>query len=150
MNYVIIVLVGILGSVLTYYVNEHLKQGAVRASALLALIVGLFFYIFPDVLNEYLSKSIPIVFIGTSFIGMVASHSKGSYLRLALAGILFSVIYLNKGNFFNGYGGALGTIAFIALLTTMVISNAFSKRKKAKKKIKSIKEKVFKKNKNSQ
>ncbi|WP_298952727.1 hypothetical protein [uncultured Nonlabens sp.] len=130
MNYVIIIMVGIIGSVFTYYVNEHLKQGAVRASALLALIVGLFFYLFPHVLNEYLSKSIPIVFIGTSFIGMVDSHSKGSYLRLAIAGILFSIIYIYKAKFFNGFGGGLGTMAFIALLTTMTISNVISKRKK--------------------
>lgn len=72
MNYLIIIVTGILGAWLTFFVSERLKQGPVRASAVLALIVGLFFYCFPELCNAYLTKNIPIVFIGTSFIGMVA------------------------------------------------------------------------------
>jgi hypothetical protein len=64
-------------------------------------------------------KNIPLVFIGTSFIGMVSSKVQGSYFRLAVAGILFSSVYINKSHFFQGFGGALGTLAFISLLTTM-------------------------------
>ena len=95
---------------------------------MLSLIVGLFFYCFPDVLSTYLTVNIQIVFIGTSFIGMVSSHAMESYKRLAVAGSLFSIVYINNNNLFEGYGGALGALALIALLATMGMSTAFSKR----------------------
>jgi hypothetical protein len=50
---------------------------------------------------------------------MVSSKVQSSYFRLAVAGILFSSVYINKSHFFQGFGGALGTLAFISLLTTM-------------------------------
>ncbi|WP_158973638.1 hypothetical protein [Cellulophaga sp. L1A9] len=130
MNILIVIITGILGTILTFYFSAHLKQGPVRASALLSLIVALFFQLFPELLNPYLTKNIPIVFIGASFIGMISSEAKGSYSILVIASVLFSVIYINKSQFFNGYGGALGASAFIALLTTMGISVVFSKNKK--------------------
>jgi hypothetical protein len=42
---------------------------------------------------------------------MVSSKVQGSYFRLAVAGILFSSVYINKSHFFQGFGGALGTLA---------------------------------------
>ncbi|WP_382381650.1 hypothetical protein [Formosa undariae] len=130
MNNVIIIITGILGATLTFYVNEHLKQGAVRASALLTLIVSLFFYFFPELLNPYLTQNIPPAFIGASFVGMVSSKAIVHYQWLIMAGIIFSIIYINKSIFFRGYGGALGTSAFIALLATMAIPVVFSKKKR--------------------
>ena len=85
MNIILIILASILGATLTFYVSEALKQGPVRASALLSLIIGLFFYYFPDILNVYLTKNIPLVFIGASFIGMASQKlsrfSLQCYLR---------------------------------------------------------------------
>ncbi|WP_036154797.1 hypothetical protein [Maribacter forsetii] len=127
MNNFIIIVTGILGAITTFYVSHHHNQGAVRASALLSLLVGLFFYYFPDLLNTYLTKNIPVVFIGTSFIGMISTTTRRSYIHLAIAGCLFSIIYINKNNLFQGFGGALGALAFIALLTTFAFSFAFSK-----------------------
>lgn len=129
MENIIIIITGILGATSTFYVNEHLKQGAVRASALLSLVVSLFFYCFPNLLNPYLTQNIPAAFIGASFVGMVSSKAITHYRWLITAGIIFSIIYINKSTFFKGYGGALGTSAFIALLTTMAIPLMLSKKK---------------------
>lgn len=118
MNSIIIIITGVLGATLTFYVSEQLKQGVVRASALLSLIIALFFYCFPQLLNAYLTENIPIAFIGASFVGMISSKAFANYGLLTIAGILFGVIYTNQSHFFDGYGGALGTSAFIALLTT--------------------------------
>lgn len=142
MNYIIIILTGILGATLTFYVSKRLKQGAVRASALLSLLVGLFFYVFPDLLNDYLTKNIQIVFIGASFIGMVSSKN-GSYTRLIVAGSIFSVIYINKSTFFDGYGGAIGTLALIALLASMTFSDAFSSSPKIGHAIVRVRNRIF-------
>ena len=95
---------------------------------MLSLIVGLLFYLFPELLNPFLTKNIPVVFIGGSFIGMISFKAKGTYVILVIASIIFSCIYLNKSQFFNGYGGALGNSAFIALLITMGVSMLFFKR----------------------
>tara|TARA_R110000868_G_scaffold844_6_gene6352 strand:+ start:3489 stop:3647 length:159 start_codon:yes stop_codon:yes gene_type:complete len=49
---------------------------------------------------------------------MISKTTRRSYIYLAIAGYLFSIIHINKNNLFQGFGGALGTLAFIALLTT--------------------------------
>ncbi|EDM43011.1 hypothetical protein SCB49_12339 [unidentified eubacterium SCB49] len=116
---IIIIITGILGATLTYFISHNVKQGPVRSSALLSLLVGLFFYLFPEVLNPYLTKNIPIVFIGASFIGMVSSTTHRNYLSLVFAGTLFSLIYAHKNHIFEGFGGALGALAFITLLASM-------------------------------
>lgn len=146
MNLIILAITGILGATLTYYVSEELNQGAVRASAVLALIVGLFFYWFPNVLSSYLTNTIPIVFIGTSFIGMASPKGSKNYLLLAIACVFFSVIYVNKSHFFNGYGGALGTLAFITLIATMACFNWYANKTKITQRIVLIKNKIFNRN----
>lgn len=130
MNSIIISIIGILGAALTFFVSSKLKQGPVRASALLSLCVGLFFYLFPYLLNDYLSKHIPLVFIGASFIGMVSTETKVSYIRLIISGLLFSIIYSNSSRYFEGYGGSLGAMALISLLATMGIFILLSKNSK--------------------
>jgi hypothetical protein len=99
----------------------------IRASALLSLLVGLFFYFFPELFNSYLTENIPIAFFGASFIGMVSSDVLKHYGLLAFSGALFSVIYINQPQYVDGFGGALGTSAFIALLVVIGISSVTAK-----------------------
>lgn len=146
MNFLIITLAGILGATLTFYISEHLKQGPVRASSLLLLSIGLFFYFYPTILSPYLTKNIKIVFIGTTFIGMVSLKTKGRFIQLAVAGCLFSLIYLHKSHLFDGYGGALGVLAFNALLATLGFSFLLSKSTKKLKPILNSRKKRIKNN----
>jgi Sec-independent protein secretion pathway component TatC len=143
MNTFILIITGILGATLTHFVSEYLRLGAVKASALLSLIVGLFFYAFPNVLNGYLTEHLPIVFVGTSFIGMVSAKTLKSYTLLAIAGALFTGIYITKSHVFDGYGGALGALAFIALVTTMGFAFVVSNSAKIRRKVVVVWEKVF-------
>ena len=122
---------GIISSILTYVVNNKYRQGAVRASAGLSLLVGLFFYFFPELFSPYLTKNIPIVFIGATFIGMVSSKILPSYLLVGFSGFIFSIIYLNASPFFKGYGGALGTTAAISVLVSLSLA-VVSKSEKIK------------------
>ncbi len=114
-----IIITPVIAAMLTFYVNHQLKQGPVRASALLSLLVAAVFYFFPDLLNTTLAKNIPVAFIGGSFIGMVSKKMVDSYFKLAISGLVFAIIYLNTSNFFNGYGGALGASAGISLLSVL-------------------------------
>lgn len=143
MNTFILIITGILGATLTHFVSENLRFGAVKASALLSLIVGLFFYAFPNILNGYLTEHLPIVFVGTSFIGMVSAKTLKSYTLLAIAGTLFTGIYITKSHVFDGYGGALGALAFIALVTTMGFAFVVSNSAKIRRKVALLWEKVF-------
>lgn len=139
MELLILILTGIISAVGTYIVNNNLGQGPVRASALLSLIVGLFFYFFPNILSSELTKNIPLVFIGASFIGMVSSKVLSSYIVLGISGIIFSILFVNSSKYFAGYGGGLGAAAAISLLISL--SLAIVARKKPTSIIKKIKSK---------
>ncbi len=116
-----ILIASILGVVLTFYFSTKLKHGAVRASAGLSLIVGLFFYFFPAVLSPYLTHNIPLAFMGASFVGMVSEKIIRNYWVLALAGSIYSILYLHTGSYFEGFGGALGTTASTSVIVIMGI-----------------------------
>jgi len=128
-NLFVLLIVGFFSAVTTFYMNEELKQGPVCSSAVLSLIVGLYFYFFPGTMSSYLVKNIPIVFIGASFIGMVSTKMISNYFLIGVAGIIFCLIYLNTSKFFSGYGGALGTSAAISLLAVLSIPIVGKKRK---------------------
>lgn len=121
LNEFILILIGFSGAVIIFYVNEGIRQGPVRASALLSLAVTLI--IRSSVLNlePYLIQNIPLVFIGSSFIGMVSSRLISQYWTIGIAGVIFCIIFLNTSRFFHGFGGALGTSACISLLIILSI-----------------------------
>ncbi|WBL26806.1 hypothetical protein [Zunongwangia sp. HGR-M22] len=128
METILLTLTGIFGSLLTWFINNHKAQGAVRASALPSLVVGLFFYIFPNVVSDYLTKNVPLVFIGASFVGMVSINIISKWFYVAISGLIFSIIYLNTGKFFNGFGGALGTTACISVLVAIGLARIIEHR----------------------
>ena len=132
-NTIILILVGTIGSYITYYLNNHIKLGAVLASAFPSLLVGLFFYYFGEIVNETLQKQIPLVYIGSSFVGMVSKKILTHSIYVLLAGLIFSILYLNKGSFFNNFGGALGTTACISVVVAISLATLI-KHKKIKKK----------------
>jgi len=119
METLIIFITAIAGVILTFVSITHLKQGAIKASAGLSIIVGLFFYAFPVTLSPFLTHNIPLVFMGASFVGMVSDKIVHNYWSLTFAGIIFSVLYLNTGSYFEGFGGALGTTASISVIVMM-------------------------------
>jgi len=128
-NTTILIIVSFISAMLTFYVNEELKQGPVRSSAILSLIVAVYFHYYAGAMDSYLAKNIPLVFIGASFIGMVSARLVSSYLLIGVAGIIFCLIFLHTSRFFNGYGGALGTSACISLLAVLSIPIVGKKRK---------------------
>ncbi|UIR56931.1 hypothetical protein LZQ00_03730 [Sphingobacterium sp. SRCM116780] len=125
----ILIFTGIFGGLLTYYFNNKLKLGGVLSSSLLTCIVAGSIHFFPSLLPEPLAKHIPLVFIGSSFVGMVSSNQLSTFIGVALSGLVYSLIYINTSQFFDGFGGALGTSACISLLVIMSIPYLRSNKK---------------------
>ena len=144
MNILILIIFGVLGAVSTYYASERFDISAVRSSAILSLVIGLFFYLFPNLLNTFLTNNIPLVFFGTSFIGMVSPQINMGYKRLTIAGAIFPLLFIFKSDFFEGFGGALGALAFISLLATLGFSELIMNKRNILRSIIYIKNKVNK------
>lgn len=125
-------LTGIIAVLSTFIISNIWQQGAVRASAGLSLLIALFFYFFSNVFSEYLTHNIPYVFLGASFVGMVSKNLVSNYWLLGISGVIFSILYINTGSYFEGFGGALGITASISVIVIlgMIIlqKKLFSKR----------------------
>lgn len=126
---VILIFTGVFGSLLTYYFNNKLKLGGVLSSSLLTCIVAGFIHFFPTYIPEQLANHIPLIFIGSSFVGMVSSNQLSTFIGVSLSGLVYSLIYINTSQFFDGFGGALGTSACISLLVIMSIPYLRSNQK---------------------
>ena len=107
-----------------------MRQGAVRASAGLPLLVGLVFFVFPNCVPDPLAIEIPLVFMGTSFVGMTGSHLVPQRFLITLGGLLFSGIYIATATLFVGYGGKLGTAACVSSLVIVGLTIITRKRTK--------------------
>ncbi|OJU79029.1 MAG: hypothetical protein BGO09_10490 [Bacteroidetes bacterium 47-18] len=129
MDTIIIIATSIAGALITFLFNTRLGLGPVKSSAWLTLLIAAYFHYCPDVLSPYLTRHIPVAYIGGSFIGMVSAQQLSTYTGIALAGLIFSFIYLNTSKLFTGYGGALGTSACISLLVVLSIPYFRTKRK---------------------
>ncbi|WP_417800635.1 hypothetical protein [Tenacibaculum sp.] len=129
-----IYLTSTLGAFLTFLVSTKYKQGPVRASALLTLIVAGFCFLFPKMFSEDIINQIPWVFFGASFVGMTSGKLTRNYISIIFAGIVFGFVYTFSPDFFNGYGGALGTAACISILVVIGINHLIRLSKVSKKK----------------
>jgi len=119
MDTVAILSTTVIGAFSTYFVNRKWQLGAVKSSALLSFIVALFFKITPGLVNPYLTQTLPFVFIGASFIGMVSTRLVARYWIVMVSGFVFGIIYLNLGKHFVGFGGLLGLSASISILAVL-------------------------------
>ncbi|WP_147676030.1 hypothetical protein [Algibacter pacificus] len=115
----ILFLVGGISAMVTFFLHVDLKQGPVRASALVGVLFGVFVLWFPDLLSAYLTKNLPLVCFGASFIGMVSSKVLSNYFLIGFSGVVFTIIFFNTSRYFNGFGGGLGSAACIALLVSL-------------------------------
>jgi hypothetical protein len=108
-----------LGAILTYELSFRYKQGAVRASALVGVLIGLVYYIFPQWFAGSLTKEIPFIMFGGSFIGMVSAEKHIHIPTLTLSVLIFALLYSLKSNELNGIGGLLGITALISIIASV-------------------------------
>lgn len=123
MNITLILIAGVISALSTFYLNNQLQLGGVMASAGISVIAGGFFYLFPELLNPYLTESLPLIIMGASFIGMATYRIIKQIWIIGIAGLFFSLIFLFTGSFFDGFGGNLGTTAAISLCSAFTINH---------------------------
>lgn len=95
-----------IGTIATYFINHTLGLNAILASGM----IGLFGYIF-------IKKYEIAIFCG-SFIAMASSTLLDSIYVIIIASIIGGFILVISTDLFKGYGGKLGTIAFISCVIT--------------------------------
>jgi len=137
LEYFLLFFVGALSAIVTFFLQVDCKLGAVKASALVGVLIGLFVLIFPNLLSPFLTRNLPLVCFGASFVGMVSSEVLSSYLLVGFSGLVFTIIFFNMSSFFYGFGGGLGSAACIAVLVSLSIP-ALRKQRTLRDKIKSI------------
>ncbi len=94
----------VIGALLTYTLAHDFGLGAVVAACLVGVFANLLF-------REY---EVPVycgAFVGMSSTGLFFSH-----FELLIAAIIAGLVFIIVGNVFKGFGGKLGTVAFIGTL----------------------------------
>jgi hypothetical protein len=100
------------GTVAAFFVNIELGHGGVIGSSIVGLAAAV-------VLPSY---AVPI-FCG-SFVGMASPAVFASYNQILLAGFLSALLFVFAQDLFKGFGGKLGTIAFVGSIAATYILDA--------------------------
>ena len=104
-------LAGAAAAGITYISSVRLEHGPVQASALVGLVGGLVFSALPTA-----GEGIAAVVFCASFAGMAAPDRVPGVGTMAVAGALCGVLVAATSPVLVGFGGKLGTIAFVACL----------------------------------
>ena len=123
-----LVIASVVGAVLTRVISNLKDVSIVQASS----VVGLIFVVFFDYETFSLSPYIALCGFGASFVGMTNKDQMKNGLIVGLGGLLFGIIFYLESNLFGGFGGKLGTTAFISSLVVIGITRvmqSFSKKK---------------------
>lgn len=113
---------------ITYYLNNTKKLGPIKASALVALPIGVIYQITIYYnFNLALVKDITAIMMGATFMGMLSHQHKHQLLDFSISAFIFCVLYEHVADFFYGFGGLLGTIACISILSVFGIERILKK-----------------------
>lgn len=122
MNFVLMILGGMGGAVATSFLQQKYGVTAVVASSLVGLLGA--------AIGNLLSNSyLPAAIFAGSFAGMTAiavAPLGATALAGAGAGVLFALVTVF--NLFPGYGGRLGTVAFISTCVVLRTASVFLKK----------------------
>ena len=100
------------GAPVTRWLAVEVGLGVVVASALVGLVAGL-------ALPEY---GVP-AYCG-SFVGMAGTEVLGSYAAVTAAGLAAGAVFVLAAGFFDGFGGKLGTAAFVGCGTVVLATGS--------------------------
>jgi hypothetical protein len=114
-----IIIASILGSVICYYINVHLKKGAVLGSALVVLLSGIFY---PNFFNgafglDKFGSTLAAASTCGSYAGMINAKHVPNLFHMIVIGFINGALFIVSANVYIGIGGRLGTISAISCIT---------------------------------
>ena len=113
---------------ITYYLNHQKKFGAVKASSIIAILIGLIYQTFLYLQLEIdIAKHYFLIAMGSTFMGMISNVHQHKKIDFVLSSFIFVALYTNSSHFFEGLGGLLGTIACISILCVFGIERILLK-----------------------
>ena len=116
---------------IVYYLNNIKKWGGVKASSFVALIVGVIYQVIIYInWNLDFSKDFFLIIMGASFMGMISEVHQHKIIDFLISSFIFCTLYQHTSQFFNGFGGLLGTIACISILCVFGIERIVNSIKK--------------------
>ncbi|MDD3711894.1 MAG: hypothetical protein PHZ28_00175 [Candidatus Izemoplasmatales bacterium] len=112
------------GSMISSFIHNQLGKSAVLASALPSLIITILIdFLFPN-LAVYSG-----IFFTASFVGMSNKYVITNWIISLIIGIILAIIFLLFLDYFNGFGGKMGLMAFTSI---MISQGLFYLAKKVK------------------
>jgi len=114
---IVIIVVAIMATSLTYLITFKLKKGPVLASAIITLASGIFLpYLFPE-------KGALLATVATtgSYAAMVSRDKFPKLLDIIFVGLIAGTVFILTQEVFVGVGGRLGSIAAISCFTWLGI-----------------------------
>jgi len=122
-----ILVVSIAAGLATYFINHNLKQGGVKASAIVALLAGIFLpYFFPET-----GKTLAVMAACISYAGMSSTKRVANFLEMAIVSILAAILFIASAPVYAGVGGKLGTMGCIAVIAAGGVRHLLSMGGKA-------------------
>lgn len=110
---ILLIALSILLSVLTFSFSKLNSIGAIRSSAIITLIsCGIIMLL--RTTWKFDSETYMALSFGASFVGM-SCPTRFGIKSIALGGLFFGIFFLNLVPLLTGFGGALGTSAFLAI-----------------------------------
>jgi hypothetical protein len=102
---------GLVAAVAAYAVSVHLDRGPVVGSALVGLVAGL---LAPAVVPG--GETLAAAAFCASFVGMSRPDRLGGTPAVGAAGLVSGALFVGAAPRFVGFGGKLGTVAFVSCL----------------------------------
>jgi hypothetical protein len=103
-------------ALLTQELSIWRRFGSVRASAIVSLMFSLVLYIKPP---HDMLLIMPAVAMGASFVAMSSRNVIPNRKWMAIAAVIFSIVFILTSPSLDGYGGVLGTGACVSVLTSI-------------------------------
>lgn len=120
---IMIILVAVIATSLTYSIIYKLKKGPVIASAIVTLAAGILLpHFFPE-------KGMLLATVATagSYASMVSKEKFPKIVDMIFVGVLCGIIFMLTQDVFVGVGGRLGSIAAISCFSWLGIKKIKSK-----------------------
>ena len=107
----------LLGTIVTYSLQYFLDLNPILSASIVGLC-GAF-------ADKKLSKVISVPLYCGAFVGMTNPENHFTFPLIFTFGLIAGIVYYLSKNFYTGVGGKLGTIAFVAVISVVIIYKYF-------------------------